>query len=435
METKFQMAHYSLVLLFAISLISVSCSPAAPTAQPAPATQPSSGGSSSKEDIVLTNISAGFTPGTAEAYRDYFDMVNDQGGINGRKVVVTQDDDQMKTDLSVAAWNRRKTGTPAPLVLMPCSTPFQLSLDKEVNETNPIVTIGCDSVMDSIYTRSPFAPWEFMIASDYTDADAAFLSYLNDLPQIKALGRKAKVAAIHNDVEYQNRIMDKIPTIVNSFPNLEFIGKPITVAFPTPASVTTEVTQVKALNPDIVINTLFPGIGAITSADSMGWDPIWVGTKWFLLGEDEQKTLAPLAAKGVTFIGGSDTAVWTDDIPAYRELKAWLGKAGRNPDKYRDMYYVRVLDNASVIYQALKIAESQGKLTDTKTARTAIKDVLDSTTFDTGGITPPLSLKAQHRFHWIRIYTLDKDGKLKQLSDWIDAEKLLPQSLRAPVAK
>jgi branched-chain amino acid transport system substrate-binding protein len=124
------------------------------------------------------------------------------------------------------------------------------------------------------------------------------------------------------------------------------------------------------------------------------------------------RTLGPEAKE---FLAVSPYAYWwMDDVPMVKKIKAYTAK--HYPDvKFRPLMYFVAFTAGTVFVECLRRADSAGELNEAGVTK-ALQSLKD---FDTGGLTPPLTIRS-NRFPVARILKSNPaKGILEPASDWI----------------
>jgi branched-chain amino acid transport system substrate-binding protein len=349
------------------------------------------------------------------AVKDYIDLIDSAGGIDGWTIKVEEIDNQYKVPLAVEAYQREK-GEGA-IVMMPYGTPMIESLYKRLDQDKiPATTPGFGIAAAADGMRFPYV---FPIAATYWSQAAAAVEFAKDRLGGSLKGKK--LAYIY----YDN------PAGREPLPVLDALRKSEgyalqTYAVPPPGvDVSAQILDItQRYRPDFVIDHLFgkaPAL-AIKGFKENGY-PLSkvVGLVWASSEADIKAAGGFGVAQGynaMQFAGAGD------DYPVRRQIKAMYKKAGRAPSRMMDentVYYNRGLLQAAVIVEAIKnaLTLTHGQKptgTDVKTGFEMIHG------FTLGGLVPPLAITPQDHEGggWVRIFQV-KGDKLVPETQWFRA--------------
>ncbi len=202
-----------------------------------------------------------------EGMRTYFDMVNAQGGINGRKVKLITYDDELKPAKSVA--NAKLLVERDNVLAMVGNVGHATNMSAyEYSAPKKVPTIGALSISD--LTSNPAREYLYVLPSPQSTETAAYVDHaINTL--------KAKRVAIL----YQNDGWGK-PAFEIASKQLEKHGQKVVEAqtferFAT--DITSQVFKLKESNPDVVIVYALgqEAVLFFRGAEKLGWKPTVFG--------------------------------------------------------------------------------------------------------------------------------------------------------------
>jgi branched-chain amino acid transport system substrate-binding protein len=349
------------------------------------------------------------------AVKDYIDLIDSEGGIDGWTIKLDEIDNQYKVPLAIEAYQREK-GEGA-VVMMPYGTPMIESLYKRLDQDRiPATTPGFGIAAAADGTRFPYV---FPIAATYWSQAAAAVKFAKDRLDGNLKGKK--IAYIY----YDN------PAGREPLPVLDALSKSEgfalqTYAVPPPGvDVSAQILDItQRYRPDFVIDHLFgkaPAL-AIKGFKENGYplDKV-IGLVWAASEADIK------AAGGFGIAQGYNAMHFAgagDDYPVRRQIKAMYKKEGRAPSRMMDentVYYNRGLLQAAVIVEAIKNAlelngGKQPNGTDVKKGFERIHG------FTLGGLVPPLAITPQDHEGggWVRIFQV-KGDKLVPETGWFRA--------------
>lgn len=349
------------------------------------------------------------------AVKDYVDLINSQGGIDGWQVKVDEIDNQYKVPLAVEAYQKQK-GEGA-VVMMPYGTPMIEALYKKLGDDKiPATTPGFGIAAAADGTRFPYV---FPVAATYWSQGAAAVKFAKDKLGGSLKGKKIAYIYFDNPAGHE------------PVPVLEALQKAEgfdlkTYAVPPPGvDVSAQVLDItQRYQPDFVIAHLFgkaPAL-AIKGFKENGY-PLSqvVGLVWAGSEADIQAAGGWGVAQGyhaIQFAGAGD------NYPVRQQIKEMYKKAGKTPVKMMDentVYYNRGLLQAAVIVEAARnaLAANGGKAPTGEDIKQGFEKIHD---FTLGGLVPPLQVTAQDHEGggWVRVFEVKGDG-LQPETDWFQA--------------
>lgn len=349
------------------------------------------------------------------AVKDYIDLINTEGGVDGFTLKLEEIDNQYKVPLAVEAYQREK-GDGA-VVMMPYGTPMIEALYKKLGEDKiPATTPGFGIAAAADGTRFPYV---FPVAATYWSQAAAAVKFAKD--QLGGSLKGKKIAYIY----YDNPAGREPLPVLQALQKLEDFTLRTYAVPPPGVDVSAQVLDItQRYQPDFVIAHLFgkaPAL-AIKGFKQNGY-PLSkvVGMVW----ASSEADIA--AAGGFAMAQGYNAMQFAgagDNYPVRQQIKEMYKKAGQSPSPMMDqntVYYNRGLLQAAVIVEAIRNAlkENGGKQptgTDIKKGFEAIHD------FTLGGLVPPLKITATDHEGggWVRIFEV-KGDKLVPKTDWFRA--------------
>jgi branched-chain amino acid transport system substrate-binding protein len=349
------------------------------------------------------------------AVKDYVDLIDSEGGVDGWTIKVDEIDNQYKVPLAVEAYQREK-GEGA-IVMMPYGTPMIESLYKRLDQDKiPATTPGFGIAAAADGTRFPYV---FPMAATYWSQVAAAVKFAKDQLGGSLTGKK--IAYIY----YDNPAGREPLPVLDALEKIEGFTLRTYAVPPPGVDVSAQILDItQRYRPDFVIDHLFgkaPAL-AIKGFKENGYplDKV-VGLVWASSEADID------AAGGFAVAQGYNTMQFAgagDDYPVRRQIKAMYKKEGRTPSPMMDkntVYYNRGLLQAAVIVEAIHNAlrlnggrEPTG--TDVKKGFETIHD------FTLGGLVPPLKITPEDHEGggWVRIFQV-KGDKLVPETQWFRA--------------
>ncbi len=245
-----------------------------------------------EKEIVIGSCSALEGPSkflgtqTVAGARAYFDSVNEQGGVHGRKLRLIASDDSYDPAKAEDCFKHLQTqgvfamgffvGTPTGLKYVPLA------------ETNKIPLIGLFTGAQALYT--PFRHWVVNVRAAYADETKEQIDGL-----WKTLGYK-KIGVIYPDDAFGSAVLDGVKNALK-----EHQSEPVAAAsYPRQtADADAAIQSVRAAQPEAVVivgpaNTVAP---IIKLAHSKGWSPLFLTVSF--AGTDDLIKLAGQDSEGM----------------------------------------------------------------------------------------------------------------------------------------
>ena len=353
--------------------------------------------------IPMTGVFAFAGIGVNAGMQDYFKIVNDAGGIKGRKIRYVFEDTAYKPDVSVAAF-KKITGANKVSLYYGDSTAFQRTINPEIERLGTIMMAGA-SFATEINDPKKF-PNQFIAGPDYSEQIGILLRHIaKETP-------KAKVALVYSDSEF-----GRDP--VNEFRDMaKKLGLSVAVEIQTaPGSVdvSTEVIKLRRADPDYTIfhgYILAPIPEFVTQMKKAGSKSHFMGTFWTM----DSSTVMKMGEAADGFMGVMPYRYYYDT-----SAKApMLDKIRQMRPEYQSTAYMQGFLTAMLFVESAKRTLDAGKPLDGKNLKAALNSIKN---FDTGGVIGvPITIKG-NSVAVGRIYRADiKTQKMVPASDWIAVE-------------
>jgi len=353
--------------------------------------------------IPMTGVFAFAGIGINAGLQDYFKMVNDAGGIKGRKIKYVFEDTGYKPDVSVAAF-KKLTGANKISLYYGDSTAFSRTINPELDRLGSIMMAGA-SFATEINDPKKF-PAQFMAGPDYSEQIGILLRHIaKEKP-------KAKVAIVYSDSEF-----GRDP--VNEFREMsKKLGLTVAVEIQTaPGSVdvSTEVIKLRRADPDYTIfhgYILAPIPEFVTQMKKAGSKSHFMGSFWTM----DSSTVMKMGEAGDGFMGVMPYRYYYDTSAK----SPMLDKIRQMRPEYQSTAYLQGFLTAMLFTESAKRTLEAGKPLDAKNLKAALNSIKN---FDTGGlIGVPITVKG-NSIPVGRIYRADmKTQKMVPASDWIVIE-------------
>ncbi len=315
----------------------------------------------------------------------FFDRVNAQGGINGRKVELVVVDSASDETEAVNQLRRLATQEEVHAVIGPSSSGESIAL-KPISQQLQVPVISLASSEDIV---TPPEQAEYMF-KEFVSTDVSLQAQLS---YAESQGWQ-RVAILGVNDGYGQEPLQDLPAAIKDF-DLQLVSSE---SFPPEATdVTSQLTRIASSRPDVVLVWAVNPASAIVarSAQSIGFEPVLFHSPG-AASEDYVKN-AGAAAEG-TLVQGSKISVAdaiTKDDPQYEVttdlVEAYQDKFGAMPNQYAANGW----DGALLLKEALQSADLGS--TDTQAVRDAIRDSLEQNIQDLAGVNAVYSYsEAEH---------------------------------------
>lgn len=350
--------------------------------------------------LPLTGV-FGFAGVAIEAgIQDYIKIINEEGGIHGRKLRLAYEDTGYQVDQSVAVFNKLTSQNENMHLYYGDSTAFSRTINPELERRGDMIMAGA-SFATEINDPVNFAP-QFIAGPDYTEMYSILLEYIaKEKPG-------AKLVFVNSDTEFGRDPIESSTARAKEL-GLEVVEQIITP--PGAVDVSTEVLKLRRARPDYAIfhgYILAPLPEFMTQAKQLGLDTKFMGTFWSM----DSSIWESVGDVADGFMGVMPYRYYYDE-----EEAPMLERIRQMRPTYQATGYMQGFLTAMLMSEAVKRTLDDGKeLTSTnmKAAMNSIKD------FDTGGIIGvPISVPG-NTVPVGRIYQYDAGAKKMQpVSDWI----------------
>ena len=349
--------------------------------------------------IPMTGVFAFAGVGINAGIEDYVKIVNEAGGIAGRKVRYVPEDTGYKVDVSVATFKKITSQNKVNLYYGD-STGFAKTINPELERNGNILMAGA-SFASELNDPKKY-PHQFLVGPDYTEMFGILLKHIaKEKPG-------AKVAFVYSDSEFGRDPIEK------SEAEAKRLGLSVPIKIMTPAGsvdVSTEVIKLRRAKPDYTIfhgYILAPIPEFITQGKQQGMTSQWMGTFWTM----DNSTVMKMVPDGDGFMGVMPFRYYYDTEPA-----PMLEKIRAMRPEYQSVPYMQGFVAAMLFLESAKrCLEAKKPLTgdNMKAALNSLKD------FDTGGVIGvPITITG-NSIPVGRVYKADmKAQKMLPASDWI----------------
>lgn len=353
--------------------------------------------------IPLTGVFAFAGVGIDAGIKDYVKIVNDAGGIKGRKVKYVPEDTGYKVDASMAAF-KKITGQNKVSMYYADSTGFSKTVNQELERAGSMIMTGASFAKELNDPKK--YPLQFMVGPDYSEMVGILLKY------IAKTKPGAKVAIVYSDTEFGRDPVDEARASIKAL-GLSLVGEIVTP--PSSVDVSAEVIKLRRADPDYTIfhgYILAPIPEFITQAKSLGMKTAFMGTFWSM----DNQTVMKMGDMAEGFMGVMPFRYYYDT----EGKSPMLDKIRQMRPEYQSTAYMQGFLAAMLMTEAAKRTLDAGKPLDGKNMKASLNSIRN---FDTGGIIGvPVNVKG-NSIPIGRIYRADtKQKKMVPASDWIVLE-------------
>ena len=324
------------------------------------------------------------------SFRTYFQHINDQGGIHGRKVKVIIEDDRGNIAMSVAAFKKIVYRDRVLAFMGTGQGGGNIALFNQIEkERIPNVPAGLE-----LRLSSPPKKYIFCTGATHEDAVAVLMDYV--MKDMKATNPKFGV--VYPDIEFGKAGMQGAIERAK-FYDLDMHREVLNVGALDAAS---QILNLKKAKVDYVIvqHIAATASGLVRDARKFGYKPTFLGTQWVCSGD-----LIRLAGKATDNTYASNIySQWYEDSPGTKEAREITQKYFKSLDIMKDSAaFFQGWVGAMVFTEGMKIT---GRNLTGETLMKAMETIKD---FDTGGICGTITFGAENRRgqKYIRVYKAD----------------------------
>ena len=389
-----------------LALAASAVTPGFALAQAKPAGKPAA----STEDIVfgasvpLTGVFAFAGIAIDVGIKDYLSILNEAGGVKGRKVKYVAEDTGYKVDQSMAVFKKITSQNKVNLYYAD-STAFVKTVNPELERNGNILMTGA-SFAKEISDAQKYGV-QFMVGPDYSEMVGILLRY------IAKTKPGAKVALVYSDTEFGR---DPVEAARASIKNLGLVLATEIVTPPSSVDVSAEVVKLRRADPDY---TIFHGYVSapipefINQAKGLGMKTAFMGTFWSM----DNTTVMRMGPNADGFMGVMPYRYYYDTDGK----SPMLERIRKMRPEYQSTGYIQGFLAAMLLTEAAKRTLDAGNELTGKNMKIALSSIRN---FDTGGlIGVPLSIKG-NSIPIGRVYRADfKAQKMLPASDWINLQQ------------
>ncbi len=336
---------------------------------------------------------------------DSLALVNEKGGIKGRRIEYIFEDSGYQVDKAVAVF-KKIMAEHAPPMFYGESTGLGKAIAPELNKTYKAL-YGSTSFSSELADPKAY-PYTFVSGPTYSDMMGVLLEYIAKNPK----GKKPTVAFFYSDTEFGK---DPIPYAREKAKSLGVEVVAEIVAKVGAVDVTSEILELVRRKPQYVIFQGFivsPIPQVIRGARDYGLDTSFMGTFWSM----SQMIIDKLGEDADGYMGVNVYAYYyEEDVPAIKEMRAFNAK--HHPDaKHRPNAYTQGWFTGRVFAKCVEICLDKGW---ELTGDNLVKALEAIEGWDVGGLTPPVTF-VNHKIPAGRVYKADaRKGRFVPVSDWI----------------
>ena len=321
--------------------------------------------------VDLTGPVASVGVPVAEGARMYFRHINDQGGINGRKVEFLLEDDHYTIPGAIAAFKRLVFKSKILSMLVSGGTGQTTALARHYEkERVPLLTVSLAETMTNPLKRYIFTP-----SASYDDGVKVLVDYI--MKDLKA--KNPRIAIVHPDNEFGKAVLRSTEKYLQKY-NLKLANKEI-LAFGA-IDATSQALSLKKSKADYII--LHEGSAAIIaflkSAKRFGLKSLILGS--FYVSSEDTISIAKGACKGLLVI--SPYTYWLDDNPGIAQMRQVV-------EKYEPGAKPKIRNFTQGWLTSLICAEGLRKAGKDLTPDTLVDAYETFRDFSVGGIASPVS--------------------------------------------
>lgn len=345
-----------------------------------------------------------------EAYKNYFRYVNEQGGINGRKVKLMLEDDRYTIPASIAAYKKLVFKDKVLAILFMGGSGQHKALYNQIEKDKVPVISGAWSN----HVSRPFKRYSFQPTNDNIDEVKMIVDYI--VNNVKKEG--LRLAYVYADNDAGKSGMDQLKESIEHY-GLKLLTKEVVNFGDMDAS--SQVLGLKRNDINYIIS-MTAGRGTISllkDAKKYGFTPNFISS-FHLMAED----VVRMTGEGAkNLIGVSTVGSWYSDDPGIAKMKGTTLKyhpESKEP-KYAEefgsnRYYTKGWLGALILAEGAKRA---GKDLNHETLVAGLEKIRD---FDTGGLTGLVSYGPNKRKanDFGKFYKADVEKKrFVAISGWV----------------
>ena len=282
-----------------------------------------------------------------KTFTAYFKMINDNGGINGRKINFISYDDAYSPPKTVEQVRRLVESDEVFLVFAPLGTPSNAAIQKYMNQKKvPQLFVATGA---SRWGDPEHFPWTIGLQPSYRSEARIYATYILQNYPNKTIG-----IIFQNDDFGKDYILGLKDVLKEKYQKLVVSEVPFEVSAPT---IDSQVVAVKSANPDIFVNIGTPKFAAqaIKKVAELGWHPVHIMTNVSSSPGAVMKPAGLENSKGVLSAGYQ--MIVTDPVfeatPGMKRFRAFMEKYYPDADK-SESGPLSAWNGASALVEVLK---------------------------------------------------------------------------------
>jgi branched-chain amino acid transport system substrate-binding protein len=340
--------------------------------------------------------------------QDYFNELNERGGVHGRKVKLLHEDDQYQIPKALAAFEKlvfkdevlgifHCGGTPQTLALLP----------KIASEKVPVIPPGEYEKMFKPYQR-----YVFLFGSTYADQAACVIDYM--MNELKAVN--PKVGIVYMTTEAGKQISNATKQRLEAY-KLKPVAE---VELPLGSvDASSQVMSMQKANAEYVMLAELPPavINFLRTATKFAYNPTYLSYTW-CADDSIVKATGNSAKNG--YYAASIFGSWHDDTPGGKHLRSIASKYGHGTPALPSLY-IQGYTYGAILEEGLKRAGRDLTVEKLVDAWETFKD------FDCGGMLSPMTYTPTYHppSPYSRIFKADTaKGELISATGWIKVREL-----------
>jgi branched-chain amino acid transport system substrate-binding protein len=337
--------------------------------------------------------------------QDYLNLANEKKLVPGKRFNYVFEDSGYDTDRAVACF-KKMMAQHSPVIMYGESTGLGKAIAPELNSRYKVLYASAS--FSSELADPKTHPYSFISGPTYSDMFGVLLEYI---ARNKGATRP-RVALFYSDTEF-----GKDP-IAYAKKRAAELGIDVVAEIVTKAGavdVTSEVLQLKKVNPDYVIFqgfVLAPIPEVIRATKDFGLKTKFMGTFWSM----DKTIIDKLGPDAEGYMGVNPYAYYYEDTaPGIAAMRAWNQKA--HPEaKYQPNSYIQGWFTGMVYVEAVRRVVAAGKPVTGENLAAMIDTIKD---WDTGGVSGKVTF-TDHKAGVGRVYKANaQKGIFEPASDWI----------------